>query len=144
MQKQFIIIVLILFSALAGCKSEENKPDKVNTPDRAIAAPTENIISTEIEEGKNESEYISIFYSVTGLTPEGGEEITAHITKENGKDKISKLTFVHRKNTTIEPVELNDTKKIKAILTSLQSLKATDNRDKDNINMLIKLLKENK
>jgi hypothetical protein len=141
-RRDVIIASIILFTGLTGCNTALNPPAKVTSPGPVAAVPAENIISTDIEEGKKEDSYVSIFYSVTGLTKEGGEEITAYLTKENEKDKISGLTIVHRINTAIETVDLNDKNKIRTILTSLQSLKAPDNKDKENINMIIGLLKE--
>mgnify|MGYP001579186294 CR=1 FL=1 len=139
MKKQ--LIILLMCSVLIGCVSTL-KSGEISKESESKSLPIENYIKTDIEREKNDA-YVSIFYSVTGITNEGGEELTVLLTKDNNnKDKIVKLTQVHRINTAIEQIELTDNKKISQILAELQKLKAEDDEDQKTIEMIINLLKK--
>ena len=151
MKKIFVSLIALVISSytLSGCSnnnSNNSESEQINAgADSTVAF--KNYINTDIDEDKNGNKYISIFYSVSGLTSEEGEELNIALKKESSginkdlnNDKIASLTFINRENTKIEQIDLKNTEKVQKILTSLKELKADNSNDKKAINTAINLL----
>ena len=128
-----LLTVFILVSQIS-CSNNINNKTLATTNNFS----KENMVLTELEKDKKGINYIIIFYSFKDKTMGDGEEINIAFTKENDREIISKITKIHRLDTSIENIDIKDKKKIKDILDDIKKIETSNDEDKENISIAIK------